>query len=172
MKSPMKAKKNNMIMRLHNETDYSQCVVGDLPLVRYIKDEKTPFNEIVREFQLHPEYPAVILTNHDRVSGMICRERCFELLGRPYGIEIFSRKKAADVLANISSTIIILDHSTTVQSAVKTALSRRQQELFEPLVIRHFEDYYITVWTFYFQPNVSCWKKCCNTLTARQRWTH
>lgn len=143
MHSPIRAKKNNMIIQLHNEKEYSQCVVGDLPVVQNIRDDKTLFSEVIRDFQLHPEFPAVVLTHLDRITGMISRERCFELLGRPYGIEIYSRKRAADVLSQVGSEVIILDHSTTVQNAVKTALSRRQRELYDPLIIRQDNNYYI-----------------------------
>ena len=103
-------------------------------------DAETPVGDIANHFNKNPGLSGIILTKHDRFIGILSRERCFEALGRPYGIEIYSRRSGLEFYRQIGAPALILDATTTIQEAVKTALVRKPDEIYDPIVLR-FSDH-------------------------------
>ncbi len=112
-----------------------QMKIGDLLISKCCVDYQLPVREVTKLFDQHPDWPGVILTNQDQFVGMLSRQRCFEAIGRPYGIEIFSRKSIFELFNAYGSPCLLMDATTSIQEGVKIALNRDRALIYEPVVI-------------------------------------
>lgn len=92
--------------------------------------------EVAQLFGQHPDWPGVIIADENQFFGMVSRQRCFEVLGRPFGIEVFTKKTILDFLKIYGSYNLILDADISVQEAVKAALDRESDMIYEPIIVR------------------------------------
>ena len=70
--------------------------IGDLPTVDCCIEIRQVVSEMTRLFDRNPAWPGVIVVSAGKVIEIISRGRCFEALGKPYGIEIFSNALCAN----------------------------------------------------------------------------
>jgi diguanylate cyclase (GGDEF)-like protein/putative nucleotidyltransferase with HDIG domain len=113
-------------------------ILGDLQNYECCVDARTLVGDLSIQFKRNIGLPGILIASQGGgFLGMISRERYFEALGRPYGVELFSKHPVAQFFRQIGSTPLILDTYTRVENAVKTALSRKNNELYEPIVVRY-----------------------------------
>ncbi len=108
----------------------------DLNFSSCCMDADTLVSDIANQFNKNPGLSGVILTKQGHFTGILSRDRCFEALGRPFGIEIYSRRTGIEFYRQIGVPALILDAATSVQVAVKTALSRKPEDIYDPIVLR------------------------------------
>ena len=116
--------------------------VENISLVDCCIDAKVTVGEMAKLFEKNQDWPGIIITSDDQLKGMISRHHFFEILGKPYGIEVFSRKTAYEFFEANRHLFVLLDGNTSIQDAVKTALNRERPLVFEPLVIKNNRDNY------------------------------
>lgn len=113
-----------------------QMKIRDLPIFESCIDYSLSVRDVAILFDQHPDWPGVILTNQNHYLGTLSRQSCFEVLGRPFGIEIFSKKPILELFNTSRSSNLLLDWNTTIKEAVKSALKRDQSMIYEPIAVQ------------------------------------
>jgi diguanylate cyclase (GGDEF)-like protein/putative nucleotidyltransferase with HDIG domain len=116
-------------------------ILGDLKNYDGCVDALTLLGDLSVQFKRDPSLPGIlIVSQYGGFLGMISRDHYFEALGRPFGVELYSKHTAVQFYRQIGSTPLILDAYTRIEDAVKTALARQVTEIYEPIVVR-FSDH-------------------------------
>ena len=113
--------------------------IKELPITRSCVNSNLTVREVAKVFEQHQDWAGVILVQDCRFMGMLSRHTCFEVLGKPFGIEIYSKKTILEFCTSYEPYNLVLDANTSVQDAVKFALNRQNVAIFEPIVV-HLED--------------------------------
>lgn len=113
--------------------------LSDLPIINCSVDCDLTVRELTKIFEQNQGWIGVIIVREGQLIGMLSRHACFEMLGKPFGIEIFSKMTILDFYNSNLPHNLILEASTSVQEAVKLALDRENSSIFEPIVV-HFEN--------------------------------
>ena len=113
--------------------------IGDLPLTDYKIPQETPTEVVANYLEDDPQAPGVILTKNDKLTGIIPRYKMFERLGHRYGVELFLRKPISDMDRELRADVFILKSHLPINTAVKLALSRSQNSIYDPVIVE-FED--------------------------------
>jgi diguanylate cyclase (GGDEF)-like protein len=110
-------------------------------------DESVDVNQQVRDithlFDVNSSLPGVIIMENNRYLGMVSRDRCFEALGRPYGIELFSRLSVRQFFSQIGTNALVLTPETSIDNAVRLGLIRDHCELYDPIVVNDDDHSYL-----------------------------
>lgn len=114
------------------------AVLGDLPVHDSRVPPDAPGEEVHRLFTEYPDLPGVIVCEGDRLYGVIARQQFFELLGRPFGIEVFMRRDIRTALEGLPHEPLVLSESCAVRTAARRALERPGMEIYHPLAV-HYE---------------------------------
>lgn len=114
--------------------------VMDLALIDCSVDANMTVREVAKVFELHQAWPGVILKSGLLFLGMLSRNRCFEVLGKPYALEVYSRKTLLEFYDTLKHQFLVIDGEASIQDAVKTALTREKHQIFEPVVVHLFEN--------------------------------
>lgn len=120
---------------IEEETRLSQITLSRLPYFNCSVDVTSSILELTALFKQMPILPGAIVLEGDTCVGMISRERCFEALGRPYGVELFLKKPVAEFLARNGGNALIINEKTPIREAVSKALQRGTSELYEPIIV-------------------------------------
>ena len=121
--------------------EVNQMILGDLQNYECSIEAQTLVGDLSLQFKRDPCLPGILIVSRDKdFLGMISRERYFEALGRPFGVELYSKHPAAQFYRQIGSIPLILDAYTRIEDAVKMALARNVNEIYEPVVVR-FSDH-------------------------------
>lgn len=113
--------------------------IGDLPLSDYIVPQDTPTETVTTFLEGEPLAPGVMITKNGRLTGVIPRYKMFERLGHRYGVELFLRKPIGEMDRELSAEVFILKAHLPINIAVKLALSRTQNNIYDPVIVE-FED--------------------------------
>jgi len=111
--------------------------IQDLPLNESCVDIHISVREVAKLFERHQDWPGVILTTQNQFVGMLSRNCCFEVLGKPFGIEIYSKETILAFFKQHGTGGLLLDGNTSVQEAVKSGLNRDRSLIYDPIVV-HF----------------------------------
>lgn len=109
--------------------------VRDLPLHEASIDALEPGRKLHELFGADLELPGVIVLEEGQLAGLISREYFFELLGRPFGVEVYMNRPVLAMLDSKSTAPLVLDASRTISSATRSALERPGMVAYEPIVI-------------------------------------
>ncbi len=119
--------------------------VMDLVLIDCCVDARLTVREVAKIFETHNSWPGVILKSGALFLGMLSRNHCFEILGKPYALEVYSRKTILEFYDTMKHQILVIDGETSIQDAVKTALTRDKNLIFDPVVVQLYENYFCLV---------------------------
>ncbi|MFZ5881932.1 MAG: diguanylate cyclase [Chloroflexota bacterium] len=97
--------------------------------------------EILKVLDENPQVPGVLILEHSKLVGLIPREKIYEKLGRPYGVELFLKKNAKQFYELMGVSTLVLSWEMTIDNAVNMALMRPQEMLYEPIVVDHPDGY-------------------------------
>lgn len=110
--------------------------IGDLPTYQYDVAASTPVEKIVEKLKRNPELPGVLLHEDAVFMGGLSRLKIFEWLGRPYGVELFFKKSAANLYGSMHRTSNeIFPSDMKIGQAVQKALSRPPEIRYDPVVV-------------------------------------
>lgn len=113
-----------------------KTTLADLPTHDRSVDVSTLGQEIQTELQERPELPGVIVVEDDRVLGMISRRMFHEQMSQPYSLELYLRRPVRVLLDVIAVESLQLPSNCTIDRAVRTALNRPLDLLYEPIIVR------------------------------------
>lgn len=71
------------------ETLSLESTIQNLSLYEFQIEADRTGVEVARAFDTNPLLPGVILTEEEKLLGMISRRRFLECMSRPYGLELF-----------------------------------------------------------------------------------
>lgn len=109
--------------------------VKELPVWDTSLDVVHPGKYLNSLFDAEPLLPGIILTHEQRYSGMISRRQFFELMSRPYSLELFLRRPIDTLYGYIHAEILILHHDTSIAEAIQQALQRSPACMYEPMLV-------------------------------------
>ncbi|MEB3181916.1 MAG: ATP-binding protein [Nostocaceae cyanobacterium] len=91
--------------------------------------------EVAQKFATNPLLPGVLLVEEDELVGMISQRRFLELMSRPYGLDVFTKRSLKILFNFLPSDILILSGDTLIVAAARESLQRCPQSLYEPIVV-------------------------------------
>ncbi len=91
---------------------------------------------LVRMFDDNSLAPGIILLESGRLLGMISRRRFFELISRPFGREIFTKRPLQLFYQFAQAPTLLLPSNTSVVAAAKQSLQRSPEHIYEPIVVQ------------------------------------
>lgn len=97
--------------------------------------------ELIELFQQNPRLPGVLLVEHQQYKGMISRQQFFERISRPFSLEIFSKRPLHVLCGFMQIETLVLPEKMLVVDAVKQALGRTPELVYEPIVVEIEETY-------------------------------
>jgi diguanylate cyclase (GGDEF)-like protein len=123
------------VRKLDYDVGLSHITLAKLPYAdNAVKISSTLF-ETTEIFKLHPFLPGVIVLDGDTCIGMISRDKCFETLGRPFGVELYLKHPLSNFIKAVSIQALILPEKTPIREAVNKALQRSTSELYDPIIV-------------------------------------
>lgn len=128
----------------HLEHLAADATVGDLPLHDICISHRT-FGKAVSElFEQNPSLPGILIEDQNGSTSLLSKQRFYERLSSPYGLELFLKNPISSLLAMCRQNgqvmeMVVLHHSETIEAAVQQGLQRSPGNLYEPLIII-FED--------------------------------
>ena len=77
----------------------------------------------------------VLVLEQNQLIGLIPRELFYEKLGQPYGLELFLKSDNKQFYKTLRISTLVLPLDTLIDDAVKKALKRDEQNLYDPIVV-------------------------------------
>jgi signal transduction histidine kinase len=93
-------------------------------------------SEVGKAFEQDPLLPGVVLTEADQVIGIISRRRFTEQMGRPYGLDLFSKRPIKRLYEFVTAEHLILSGNTSIVEAAQRSLQRSPELLYEPIGVQ------------------------------------
>jgi len=111
--------------------------LGDLPLHDFQVPPKTPGKVLANVFAKRPDLPGAIVADESRMIGMISRRRFNDWMSSPYGIDVFLESPIETFFQMITqkAELLQLPDTERVDIAVKQAISRAAEDMYEPIFI-------------------------------------
>ncbi len=112
--------------------------IGDLEQHAFVVEATLSGKAVVDKLEQHTYLPGVIIMERkNRFVGMISRHRCFEQLGRPYGVEVYLNRPISMLYKALALSPTLLAAETSIEEAVRLCLTRPGSEAYEPVVVKH-----------------------------------
>ncbi len=94
--------------------------------------------KVEETFEDDPELVGVIITDEDdaQMLGMISRKRFMEMYSKPFRKELHNKKPLKLLIKYEFDTPLCLHESDDIDYAVRTAISRPQEQMYEPIVVQ------------------------------------
>ena len=115
--------------------------VGELPYWDVWVEGSQNVRRLFELLDKNSQIPGVLVMEQEKLIGMIPRERVYEKLGRPFGVELFLKISSRHFLEMLGISTLILSSETHIDKAVKIALERDENSLYEPIVVEHPNSY-------------------------------
>jgi diguanylate cyclase (GGDEF)-like protein len=117
------------------QTRLSRITIAKLPYFECNIEVTAPVSELTEIFKRTHNLPGAIIISNNDCIGMISRDKCFETLGRPFGVELFLKRPVGEFLRKNGSNTLILPHNTPIREAVDHALVRPSSDLYDPIIV-------------------------------------
>jgi diguanylate cyclase (GGDEF)-like protein/PAS domain S-box-containing protein len=92
--------------------------------------------EIIKIFEENPLLPGVIVAERGECVGLVCRQRFFECMSRPYSLELFSKRPIHILYQFTSTQALVFDSETSIVAAARHSLQRTPEHLYKAIVVR------------------------------------
>ena len=117
--------------------------LADLPSHDVKADISITGQEIVEYFDIYPNLPGIIITKEGQFYGLIPRKKFFENLSKPFGVEVYLKRPAVEMLKNLNTPILKFPQDVEISKTVQKALSRDQDNIYDPILVEQDGDYRI-----------------------------
>jgi len=114
---------------------YPNSTLADLPTYQYQVDASTLGEVVSNEFQQDPKLPGVIIKQGEDAIGVISRRKFLEQMSQPYSLELYMRRPIRILLEVMASETLKLSHDCQIDQAVRKALNRSRDLVYEPIVV-------------------------------------
>ncbi len=108
--------------------------IGDLASYDFNVGPHVKARTVVKELERRPELPGVLVLDRHVCIGMASRHKCFEMLSRPYGVEVFLNRPIQTLCKELAIAPTFLPAQTRIDDAVQSALDRPFEQLYEPVI--------------------------------------
>jgi putative methionine-R-sulfoxide reductase with GAF domain len=116
---------------------YSPVCIADLAGYHYQVSSETLTEAVVDELERKPDLPgAVIVKENGELFLVVTRLKLFERLGHRYGVELFLRKPVEKLKEMFPLKALVLEGHLRVTDAVRRALARHRQDMYDPIVVQ------------------------------------
>ncbi|WP_448564763.1 sensor histidine kinase [Trichothermofontia sp.] len=112
-----------------------ESTLTDLWLYDATIDLSRPSQDAKQWFEQQPLLPGLILVDRDTLIGMVSRQRFFECLSRPFGLEVFLKRPLQVLSGFIETDGLLISSDTPIVQATRQSLSRTPEMLYEPIVV-------------------------------------
>lgn len=112
-----------------------EATIEELPLDHFCVPTTALSQDVAEELKHNPARAGVILTDQGEFFGMISRRRFWEQMGRPYSLELFSKRSILHLYGFIQQDGLRLPGYTPIVRAAWLALQRRPELLYEPIIV-------------------------------------
>ena len=109
--------------------------IAQLETYQYQVDADTSGEVVSTEFKNHPDLPGVIVNEGEEVLGVMSRRKFLEQMSQPYSIELYLRRPIRVLLELMETDTLILKEDCLINEAVKRALNRSLDLLYEPIIV-------------------------------------
>lgn len=109
--------------------------IAELPTHSFRIEANTLGEVVAEEFQNRPELPGVIVVEGTSVVGVVSRRKFLELMSLPYSLELYLQRSISVLLEAIESDSLRLQADCSIEKAVRQALNRPPELLYEPIVV-------------------------------------
>jgi diguanylate cyclase (GGDEF)-like protein/putative nucleotidyltransferase with HDIG domain len=113
----------------------AEVILADIPSHDIQADIRVSCQDLVNTFNRYPNLPGIIITQNGQFSSLISRKKFFEHLSKPFGVEVYLRRSAAEMLKHIDTPVMVLAPEMGLSQAVQKALSRKTEDLYEPIIV-------------------------------------
>ena len=110
-------------------------IIGDLRTYQNSVDISSSVEEVTNTLKQDPDLHGVLLLDGNKCIGTVSRLKIYEVLGRPFGIDLFFKKPIANLFKPIHLSDVILPHTLSIDEAVIKALSRAPEVRYEPVAV-------------------------------------
>ena len=111
--------------------------IGDLPASDYAVSQNTLVESAATYLENNNLIPGMLVFDQRKLIGVIPRHKMFERLGKRYGVELFLRKPIRELEMELGVEPFILKGHLSINIAVKLALSRSVNNVYDPIVVEH-----------------------------------
>ena len=115
--------------------NFQESTIQDLSLYNFQVDNNQVGEIAALKLEAEPKLPGVILTEEEKLSGMISRQKFLEYLSRPFGRELFLKISLKTFYQFAGSDFLVLLGNTTIVEASTRALQRPNCIMYEPIVV-------------------------------------
>ncbi len=112
------------------------ATVQELTLYDFELDISCPGNDATRFLEENTLIPGVILVRDGKYFGFLSRRRILEMLARPFGQELFVKRPLATMYSAGKLETMILPGKTSVVVGAVSALKRKEELIYEPIVVQ------------------------------------
>jgi signal transduction histidine kinase len=119
-----------------------ESTVQELSLWEVCIELDKPTHNLNVLFQENPLMPGILLNRSNTYVGMISRQNFFEFMSRPHSAGLFSERPIEHLYNFLQSEIFILPEDTSIINATQTALQRKLESVYEPIVVKSQSDKY------------------------------
>lgn len=109
--------------------------LGDVPGSEFCVQLSAQIAQVVELFKQHPEISGILIFDNNRLYGIVTRERLFEVLGRPYGNEVFRKKTIREFFVRFGSAPLVMAGTDRIDAVVDLALTRKPADRYSPVVV-------------------------------------
>jgi two-component system, chemotaxis family, sensor kinase CheA len=97
-------------------------------------------NKLTRDayllFNEQKNIPGIILLSNEKFTGMISRKRFFEIMSRPFSLELYLKRTLETLFNEFNFSSCILPDNTYISDASRIALQRESDQIWEPVIIK------------------------------------
>lgn len=94
------------------------------------------FGKVINEkFQNQPELPGVIIISSSQGVRMLSRRKFVAQMSQPYSLELYLKRPIQILLNLVTSNFLQLPYTCTIEQAVKIALNRPTELVYDPIVV-------------------------------------
>ena len=109
--------------------------LGSLTLFEVTLPASTPAAAVAHIFESDATLPGVIVVQRDEQPKLLSRQRFFQLLSRPFGVDLFLRRPIREALDHDAGDFLRLPAAAPIDAAVQSALNRTRESLYDPIVV-------------------------------------
>lgn len=125
----------NLVKPGQPQLTISACL-ADLPVYDFQVEADTLVVEVEKRLRAEGILPGVIVTEHDRVIGVISRRKFFEQLGQLYGVAVYLKRPIKLMLQAIAAKPLFFPLSTPITEVLIVALSRPPRLVYDPIIVQ------------------------------------
>ena len=113
-------------------------IIGELAEEVPTVNSQSLNEEIYNLFKKHPKCAGIVILNGDKPIGLMTRINFFQKLGTLYGYNLYIKKPINQLM---NKNILIVDYYSSIIDVSRLAMSRKEEELYDYVIVTKQEKY-------------------------------